>query len=68
MEPERHQAITCFLIALDWPVCVAAAAHRRARAGVQSELFVNNVPKQDMPSLPAWMSWPSFMVGMTSVM
>lgn len=60
MEPARHQAITCFLIALDCPVCVTAAVHRSERAGVQSELFVNNVPRQDMPSLPAWMSWPGF--------
>lgn len=32
-EPACHQAITCFLIALDWPVCVAGAAHHRERAG-----------------------------------
>lgn len=31
---------------------------------MQSELFVNNVSKQDMPSLPAWVF---FMVGTTSV-
>lgn len=34
-EPARHQAISCFLTALDWSVCVAVAAvvHRSERAG-----------------------------------
>lgn len=59
-----HQIISGFLVALDWLVCVKAA---QKRAGwVQSGLFVDRVPRQEMTSLPAWMSWRRDMVGMTS--
>lgn len=54
--------LDCFLIGLS---SLLSAASRRVPNYL---LFVNNVPRQDTPSLPAWMSWPIFMVGMTSIM
>lgn len=44
MDSARRQAINCFLIALDWPVCIAAVVHRSEQAGCNQSCLSTMCP------------------------